>query len=93
MPWFVYILRCSDGSFYVGHTSDLSQRIAVHNAGKGARHTACRRPVTLACSESFLSEAAAAARERQLKKWSRAKKKALIAGDADSLHQAAKRRP
>ena len=84
---FVYILRCADGSYYVGHTSDLSRRIARHNEGKAAVHTAARRPVTLAYSEEFETERQAIARERQLKGWTRAKKEALIAGDLDLLRR------
>jgi hypothetical protein len=45
--FFVYIIRCADGSFYVGHTSNVDDRIKVHNDGRGALWTACRRPVTL----------------------------------------------
>jgi predicted GIY-YIG superfamily endonuclease len=92
MSWFIYILLCSDGSLYVGYTKDLEQRVATHNAGKGAAHTALRRPVKLVYSEPFESEPAAVAREIQLKKWSRAKKEALIASDKAQLHVLAKRR-
>ena len=78
MPWFVYILDCSDGSYYVGHTEDVPARVRRHQDAKGAAWTAARRPVSLVFEEEHPSEAAAVARERQIKKWSRQKKEALI---------------
>lgn len=92
MTWHVYILLSADGAFYVGHTEDLEQRLATHNAGKGAAFTAARRPVSLAYAEPQASKAGAVAREIQLKKWSRAKKLALISSDSASLHRLARRR-
>ena len=82
---FVYILRCADGSFYVGSTHDPATREAVHNSGRGALHTKLRRPVTLVFTESFATTAGAVTRERQLKRWTRAKKEALVAGDFERL--------
>ena len=83
---FVYILRCADRSLYIGHANDLAARIARHNAGAANCSFTCnRRPVTLAYSENFASREAAVRRERQLKRWTRAKKEALIAGDTPSL--------
>ena len=90
--FFVYILRCADGSLYVGHTSDLPNRVDVHNDGRGALWTACRRPVTLVYQESHSTEPAAIARERQIKGWTHAKKLALISGDLALLKSLAKRR-
>ncbi len=90
--FFVYILRCADGAYYVGSTSDVDARIEAHNAGRGPSFTASRRPVTLAYSEPFDSMAPARRREVQVKKWSRAKKDALIAGDAKQLHALSRRR-
>ncbi len=81
----VYILRCSDDTFYVGHTDNLSAREALHNSGHGADYTASRRPVALVPSEQFESAKDAVKRERQLKRWSARKKKALIARDLPSL--------
>lgn len=92
LKWCVYILRCSDSSYYVGHSRDLNQRVKAHNAGEGATHTACRLPVELVYSESFPSETEAMAREAQLKRWSRAKKEALIAGDNAKLHKLSRSR-
>ena len=85
MNWHVYILRCADGTYYVGQTDDLEKRLAQHHAGKGSRYTAARLPVELVCSEAFQARAAAMKRETQLKRWSRAKKDALIRGDLAKL--------
>ena len=90
--FFVYVLRCSDGSLYVGHTSDVAERVKVHNNGRGATWTACRRPVVLVYHERHPSEVKAVARERQLKRWTQAKKVALIDGDKAKLKSLAKRR-
>ena len=75
--WFVYIFRCADGSYYVGETGDVSLRLADHNKGCAAAHTATRRPVRIAYAEELADCEAALARERQLKRWSRAKKEAI----------------
>ena len=91
MQWSTYILQCSDGSFYVGHTKDVQQRLAAHNTGQGADYTKTRRPAVLVYSEPHPSQAEAMAREKQLKKWSKAKKLTLIASDAEKLHTLAKR--
>jgi predicted GIY-YIG superfamily endonuclease len=86
MSFWVYILLCADGSYYVGHTSDLEERIACHNAGRGAIFTAARLPVTLVYSEMLGTASAATARELQFKKWSHAKKEALVHGERQRLH-------
>jgi Predicted endonuclease containing a URI domain len=83
--WFVYILRCSDGSFYVGETNDVPSRLARHNNGTAAAHTAMHRPVQLVYTERYSTRDDCLKRERQLKRWTRAKKEALIAGDATTL--------
>lgn len=88
----VYILRCADGAYYVGSTSDLASRVATHNAGRGPGFTARRRPVELMYSEPFDTMGQARQREIQLKKWSRAKKEALIGGDVRALHELSRRR-
>jgi predicted GIY-YIG superfamily endonuclease len=90
--YFTYILRCSDSSYYVGHTDNLTQPIAWHHQGHGATWTAKRRPVTLVYSETHATEAEAVRRERQIKRWSRAKKEALIAGDRIALKRLGRRR-
>lgn len=89
---FIYILRCADGAYYVGSTTALAARLDTHNAGRGPRFTASRRPVTLLYSEPFPTLAQARKREIQIKKWSRAKKQALIAGDIQKLHEMSRRR-
>jgi predicted GIY-YIG superfamily endonuclease len=91
MP-FVYILRCSDKTLYVGHTDDLGVRERVHNEGFGARHTAARRPVRLVYSEGHDSMESVLARERQLKRWSAKKKESLIASDLSALKLLSRRR-
>ena len=78
MSFYVYMLRCVDYSYYVGHTDDLERRIAQHNAGEIPGYTEGRRPVRLVFVQEFASRKEALAAERQLKGWSRAKKEALI---------------
>ena len=78
--WYVYIVRCSDGTLYTGITKDLKKRIGEHNSGKdGAKYTKSRRPVDLVYSEQVESRSAAAKLEYQFKRMPRAKKKAMIA--------------
>ena len=91
MP-YVYILRCSDSTFYTGHTNDLDSRLKAHNDGVAANYTATRRPVELIYSELAETETAAVQRERQLKRWSAEKKKALAAGDLSRLKSLSRRR-
>src|ERR1700722_251384 len=81
----VYILRCSDNSYYIGHVENIPARGDRHNAGKAAKWTAERRPVSLVFQEPHPTEASAPTRESQLKKWSRAKKEALIQGNHTHL--------
>ena len=76
---YVYILRCANNSLYVGVTDDVEARLELHNQGRGARHTALNRPVSLVYREGPLNLNEGIAREAQLKRWSRAKKEALIA--------------
>jgi predicted GIY-YIG superfamily endonuclease len=90
--FFVYILKCADDSLYVGHTCNVEARVKVHNDGRGALWTSCRRPMTLIYTESLPSEVEAIARERQLKRWTHAKKLALVNGDRTKLKLLAKRR-
>ena len=92
MPHTVYVLRCRDGSYYIGHTTDVAERLKRHNAGRGPAYTAARLPVELVYFQELLSMDAAVRRETQLKRWTRAKKAALIAADRTRLHQLAARR-
>jgi putative endonuclease len=81
MQFWVYILRCCDGSFYTGHTDDLDKRLWEHQEGFAADWTRRRRPVELVWCDSAPTRYEALAFERRVKNWSRAKKEALIAGD------------
>ena len=90
MAFYTYLLRCSDGSYYVGHTDDLELRIAQHQSGILGGYTAQRRPVALVWSDSFQTRDDAFAVERKLKGWSRAKKEALILGDWALISQLAR---
>ena len=81
MPFYTYMLHCSDRSFYTGHTDDLQTRIAQHEAGAVPGHTQNRRPVKLVWSQEFGTRMEALEAERQIKGWSRAKKLALIRED------------
>jgi putative endonuclease len=94
MGAFVYILRCSDDSFYVGSATgnDLARRIAEHQRGAFQGYTYRRRPVQLVWSEHFDRIIDAVAAERKLKGWSRAKKRALIGGDWSEVSRLSKRR-
>jgi putative endonuclease len=90
---FLYILRCADGSFYIGTTrTTLEMRIAQHNAGALGGYTASRRPVELVFSQWFDRITDALESERRLKKWSRAKKEAFVRGDFAMLRQLSARR-
>lgn len=78
MTYWVYILRCADGTLYTGCTNDLSRRLAAHNAGKGAKYTRSRRPVELVYREEVPDKSAALRREAAIKGLSRGEKLALI---------------
>ena len=82
------MVRCADGSLYTGCARDPVARAETHNSGKGAKYTRSRRPVTLVYSERCNTLSEALKRERQLKPWSKAKKEALVAGDAEALERA-----
>jgi tRNA(Arg) A34 adenosine deaminase TadA/predicted GIY-YIG superfamily endonuclease len=93
MPFHVYILRCADGSYYTGHTDDLDRRLAEHHAGAiPGSYTHDRRPLALAFQQAFPTREEALASEIQIKRWSRAKKEALIAEDWDGLKVLARNR-
>lgn len=90
----VYILRCRDGSYYVGLTRHdwLETRIGEHQQGTYHGYTAARRPVTLVWSEHYDRIVDAIEMERRLKGWGRRKKEALISGDYDALPDLSRRR-
>lgn len=77
---YTYILRCSDDTLYCGWTNDLKKRLASHNAGKGAKYTRSRHPVTLVYYETFETKEEAMSREFAIKKLSRKEKFKLIEG-------------
>lgn len=76
---YTYMVRCCDGSFYIGWTKDLEKRIKTHNEGKGAKYTRSRRPVELVYFETFATRQEAMSREYHLKQLSR-KQKMELAG-------------
>lgn len=79
MPYFLYILRCSDNSLYTGITTDLDRRITEHNWNeKWAKYTRTRRPVELIYSESFENRSEASKREYEIKKMKKIDKESLI---------------
>ncbi|MFZ5859074.1 MAG: GIY-YIG nuclease family protein [Chloroflexota bacterium] len=91
MAW-MYILECADGSYYVGSTKNLEQRLSQHQSGKGAKYTSGRLPIKLVYSEEYSRVSEAYAREKQVQNWSRAKRKALIDGQYESLPELAKKK-
>ena len=89
--FWTYILRCSDGSYYTGHTDDLDRRMAQHQAGEIEGYTQSRRPTELMWSQPFPTREEALNAELRLKDWSRAKKEALFREDWAALSAAAKK--
>ena len=78
MKWYVYILRCADGTLYTGSTNDPDRRLAAHNAGKGAKYTRCRLPVTMVYREEVPDKSAALQREWAVKQMKRSEKLDMI---------------
>ena len=85
MKGYMYILECCDGSYYTGSTNDLEKRIEQHQQGEGANHTKKRLPVKLVYCETFQRIDAAFYREKQIQRWNRKKKEALINGEINLL--------
>jgi putative endonuclease len=82
MSWFVYLLKCHDGTFYTGVTTDVSRRLLEHNSGvrgKGAKYTAARLPVSLVYSEAHANRSAAQIKEAALRRISHHDKQQLVA--------------
>ena len=79
MAWYVYILRCGDGTLYTGITDDVERRLAAHRSGKGAKYTRGRGPLELVHTEELEDKSTALKREAQIKKLSRSQKLALFA--------------
>ena len=91
MSAILYILRCSEGAYYVGTTRGLEKRVAEHETGTFDGYTAYRRPVSLVFQQAFERIEDAVAVERQVKGWRREKKEALIRGDYPALPMLASR--
>ena len=89
---FVYILRCSDGSFYVGSTTSLPHRLHQHASGRGAVYTRRRLPVTLVFAHECANVVEAFVLEKRIQGWSRAKRLALIEGRFDDLPELSRKR-
>lgn len=83
MPFFVYLLECSDKTLYCGYTNSLAERLAKHNAGKGAKYTRGRLPVKLVFFERKKSKSAALKRELEIKRMGRKQKAELAAKFAE----------
>ena len=80
--FYVYILKCADGSYYIGHSDNLEKRLAEHSSGAIATcYTYKRRPVQLVFTQTFITRDEALAAEQQIKGWSRVKKEAMMRGD------------
>ena len=92
MPYVVYILECSDGSYYTGSAADISRRLWEHETGAlSSAYTYSRRPVKLVWNSEVVERYSDALRfERQIKGWSRAKKEALIRGNYEAVHDVVK---
>ena len=80
MAWFVYLLRCGDGSLYTGSTNDVSRRLAAHQRGKGAKYTRSRLPVELVYQEEAPDQSAALRRGAAIKRMTRQQKLKLLGG-------------
>jgi len=78
MSWYVYMVRCRDNSLYTGYTDDPERRLAVHNAGKGAKYTKSRLPVQLVYREECPDKSTALKREYAIKQLSKTEKENLI---------------
>lgn len=78
MSWYVYMLRCRDGSLYTGYTDDVQRRLRIHNSGKGAKYTRSRLPVILVYQEELPDKSAALKREIAIKQMRKPEKESLI---------------
>lgn len=78
MSWYVYMLRCGDGSLYTGVTDNVERRLAAHRSGRGAKYTRGRGPLEMVYTEEVPDKSAALRREYQIKRLSREEKERLI---------------
>jgi putative endonuclease len=88
---YLYMLKCSDGSYYVGSTRNLDARMSQHDAGNGSAYTSARMPVELVFAAEFDSVREAWEMERRVHGWSRAKRQALITSDWNQIRRLASR--
>jgi len=79
-PWYLYLIRCSDGTLYTGISNDVARRLAAHGAGRGARYMRGRGPLTLARKVRIGSHGDALRIERRVKRLPKARKEKLVAG-------------
>ena len=89
---FVYLVQSADGSLYIGQTVNVAERLRKHRCGRGSKFTSDHASPRLVFCEGPLPPDAAVSREAQLKRWSRAKKEALIRGDRSALRQLSRSR-
>jgi predicted GIY-YIG superfamily endonuclease len=89
--FYVYMLRCFDGTFYVGHTDNIDRRIAEHKQGIGSSYTKKKLPIELVYVELCSSRSEALVTEHKIKKWSCIKKEALIKNNWDLLKTVCKK--
>ncbi|MGE0665567.1 MAG: GIY-YIG nuclease family protein [Sphingomonadales bacterium] len=93
MAFWVYILKCSDGTYYTGHTDDIDKRLGEHIYGRFPdAYTYRRRPVVLIFSQEFPTRLEALETEARIKGWSRKKKEALMASDWEELSRLSHRK-
>ena len=86
-PFFMYMLECNDGSYYIGHTDDIDKRIVEHTQGKINGYTKKRLPVKIVYVQDFMTRDEAINAERQIKGWSRKKKEALLRDDWEKIKE------
>jgi putative endonuclease len=91
MTGYMYLLECSDGTYYTGSTTDIDRRFIEHQAGEGANYTKKRLPVKLVYFEEYERIDDAFYREKQVQNWSRKKKEALMRGELEELAVLAKK--
>lgn len=91
MSFWVYLLRCADGSYYTGHTDNLEKRISEHQSGAYPGYTSQRLPVELVWSQPCVAREEALSAELQIKGWGRKKKEAMMRGDWDKVSSLAKK--
>jgi len=91
-PFYVYIIKCADGSYYTGHTDGVEARFEQHVLSKTRSYTSSRKPLELVFCDEFPERCQAQEAERQIKGWNRKKKEALIKGDFALLRRLAKKK-